>query len=402
MARQQAVQAAGAQKLTPEQANALQRQAVLAQSVEMIQPIFSQLIAAPTVNPTLNIPVRNVGLVKKFIVEITANVAAVVNNLTLSDFGLMNLLSNVQFTDLQNNVRINTTGFHLALLADHKYRSPYAGGFAPDSVGTSKQVDDGSGTVYPIYTAPPTIAAAANSNIRMVYEVPLAYSDDDLRGAVYMNVVNATAQLQLNFNKTPFVVNTADTTFSVYSSDSALNAGTVLQNAQVTVYQVWLDQLPVAQSGQVVLPILDLSTVYELKNTNFSAITSGQDFPVPYGNFRKFLSTIAVFNHDASANAGRAVGTDINYWALQSANFTNIWKIDALLAAQFSRQIVHTDAPKGVYYFSHRRKPISTTQYGNMELILNPSAAAAQNYLNISFEDFAQQNTITQAGSLAG
>src|SRR5581483_8043192 len=129
----------------------------------------------------------------------------------------------------------------------------------------------------------------------------------------------------LNFNKTPFVVNTADTTFSLYSSDTALNAGTLLTNAQVTVYQVFLDQLPVSNGG-VVLPILDLSTVYELKTTNGSALVVGQDFPVPYSNFRQFLSTILLYNHDASANAGRAAGTDVNYFALQSANFTNIWK----------------------------------------------------------------------------
>jgi hypothetical protein len=389
-----------APKLSPQQLNAMQRQAVLSQSVEMIQQIYSQQIASPAANPVVNIQPRNVGLIKKFIVEVTGTLSAVVNNLAISDFGASNLLSQIQFTDLNNNVRVNTAGWHLAILEAFKKRSPVAGAFAMDSVGTSKQDVDGAGSVYPIIVAPATIAAAANSTVRMVYEIPLAYSDDDLRGAVYANVVNATMNLQLKINPTPVVVNTVDSTFAVYTSDTALNAGTLLTNVTITVYQVYLDQLPIGNKG-VVLPVLDLSTVYELKNTNFTALTVGQDFPIPYANFRDFLSTTAIFNNNGIL--ARNAGTDINYWSLQSANFTNLWKIDPLLAAQFARQLIQTDLPKGAYYFSHRRKPISTTQYGNMNLILNPSVVgAATGYVQIGWEDFALVNTLTSAGSLAG
>ena len=158
--------------------------------------------------------------------------------------------------------------------------------------------------------------------------------------------------------------------------------------------------LPVGQNG-VILPILDLSTVYELKTTNFTAIPSGQDFPFSYANFRDFLSTIAVFN-STGATAGLKAGSDVNYWALQSANFTNIFKIDPLLAAQFAREIIAADLPLGTYYFSHRKKPISTTQYGNMQLVLNAISVSGSPYVQIFWEDFALVNTLTQAGSLAG
>jgi hypothetical protein len=105
-----------APKLTPQQLNAMQRQAVLSQSVEMIQQIYSQQIASPAANPVVNIQPRNVGLIKKFIVEVTGTLSAVVNNLAISDFGASNLLSQIQFTDLNNNVRVNTAGWHLAIL----------------------------------------------------------------------------------------------------------------------------------------------------------------------------------------------------------------------------------------------------------------------------------------------
>jgi hypothetical protein len=52
----------------------------------------------------------------------------------------------------------------------------------------------------------------------MNYFIPLAYSSNDLRGAVYTNVVNATQNLQITINKTPFVLAT-DPTNAVYSGN---------------------------------------------------------------------------------------------------------------------------------------------------------------------------------------
>jgi hypothetical protein len=109
-----------------------------------------------------------------------------------------------------------------------------------------------------------------------------------------------------------------------------------------------------------------------------------------------------MFN-STGATAGLKNGSDVNYWALQSANFTNIWKIDPLLAAQRVREIIGSDLPLGSYYFSHRKKPLSTVQYGNLQLNLNPaSVTAGSSYQNVYVEDFALVNALTQAGSLAG
>ena len=168
--------------------------------------------------------------------------------------------------------------------------------------------------------------------------------------------------------------------------------------ATVTVYQDYLDQLPVGNQG-VLLPILDLATIYELKFTNLTAITAAQDFPYQYANFRDFLSTTVIYNNNGSYN-GRGVGADINYWALQSANFTNIWKTEPLLQAIFARQHIGVDLPPGTYLFDSRNRPISTTQYGNMQLVLNAITAASGAYELIAVEDFALVQTLSMAGSL--
>ena len=388
--------ATGASSMTPQQLNAAQRAAVLAGSVEMTQQIFSQTFPLSANANPINVPVRNVGLIKRFIVEVVATFGTQAGA-ALTQLGLANLLSNVQFTDLNNNLRINTNGFHIAALAHAKKRRPSQQTLSTVIADSNQMLQVGENFPILAYAAP----SAAPQTVRAVYEIPLAYSDDDLRGAVYANVVNATMNLSLTFNQNPVVGAGTDSTFAVFRNAAAAEGAT---NVTVTVYQVFLDQLPVGKNG-VILPILDISTVYELKNTNFNAISNLQDYPIPFANFRDFLSVFAVFN-STGADLGLKNGSDVNYWALQSANFTNIWKRDPLEIARTARNEINVDYPLGTYYFPFRRKPISTTQYGNMELILNAGSSGtplgAGAYVNVCWEDFALINTLTQAGSLAG
>lgn len=396
------VSGAAAGGTDPALLNMQQRALVLQYAIEMTQQIFSTTIAGAigSGNNVLNIAPRNVGLVKRFIVEISGtftNSDGVVDS-TATAFGLANLLQSVIFTDLNNNQRINTNGAHLAVLDQVKHRmtdpgSAPMGTAQSDAMVGGEFVAAGTAPNFPVVVYPLPVHATSGA-FRAVFNVPLAYSDDDLRGAVYANVVNSTMNLQLTLNANSAPAGT-DNTLAVWGG----GAGNI-NNVTVTVYQVYLDQLPVGQNG-VVLPILDLSTIYELKTTNFTAITAGQDYPIPYANFRDFLSTFVIFN-STGLTAGLKNGSDVNYWALQSANFTNLFKIDPLLAAQKTRAIIGSDLPKGAYYFSHRRKPISTIQYGNMQLILNAASVAGVPYALVGWEDFALVNTLTAAGSLAG
>jgi hypothetical protein len=380
-------------KMSPAQVNALQRQAVLSTAVEMTQQISSQVYNPATSGP-INIVPRNVGLLKKFIIEIsgTAVNSDAGNDATLTDVGLANLINSISFTDLNNNTRVQTTGFHLHTINNAKERKSYAEPMVADF--------DAASTTWPIIVAPATVpkgAPGANTPYRMVFELPIVYSDHDLRGAIYLNVVNAVAQLQITLAKDAqaFVAAGVDDTFAVWSGTATATIGSAVT---VTVYQVYLDQLPVSSQG-VILPVLDLSTVYELKSSNFRGLSATQDYPIPYANFRDFLSTLVIYNNDGVT---RVTGTDLNYIALQSANFTNLWKIDPLLAAQFANRALNVGLPKGCYYFDSRRKPISTTQYGNMELVLNPITAGNAAYAFAAWEDFALVNTLQRASSLPG
>lgn len=391
-------------RMSPQQLNALQRQAVLASSVNMVQSIFSATVN-PATTPVLQIQPRNVGFIKRFIVKFSATVTNSdgANPITLTDFGLANFFSNIQFTDLNNNQRINTTGWHIGFLNSIRHRKPFATGWQPLesladlAAGTYADQMSKYGNNFTCVKAPTSITDDGGTGVIQGYlDIPLTYSDDDLRGGIYANVVNAVMQLQLTFNPQPFSAAATDSTNAVYKGSTSA----AFSNVQVTIYQEYLDQLPQGQGG-VILPNLDVSTIYELKYSQFQNLPSGVDFPVQFANFRDFLSTFAIYNSNSANDSGRATGGDINYWALQAANFTNFWKLDPTTQAMMTRQIFSSDFPAGVYYQSYRRKPISTVQYGNVELVVNPSTSTTNSYLFVAWEDFSLINTLTQAGSLA-
>lgn len=378
---------ADGQALSPQQVvqmNVLARQAVLANALQMTQPIFTAAVD-PLSSPVLNIPPRNVGLIMGFMVEISGLIAntGMTTALTRTGFGTLNAVSQIVFSDLNNNQRIQTSGRHIGLLNTARQGFGFGGAYAPN-------LPNAIGNNWTVQSGPATIAAGASGAISQVYYVPLAYSADDLRGAIYAAVVNATMNLQVSINQNPAIAG-GDALGAMYSGNTGGWSGDVTIN----VYQVYLDQLPNGQNGPI-LPALDLNTIYDLKETTVTGISAGQDFPYAFANFRQFLSCFAIYDQNGTFNSG----SDVNYWALQAANYTNIFKVSAKIAALLARQTFMADPPPGCYYFDFRRKPLITNQYGNLEIVLNASSAAAQSRLVVATEAFAQINQITGAGSL--
>ena len=377
-------------------ANANIRELVLNNSQDMLQSMGSGSYV-PASTPTIQYPLRQVGLAKGFVIELTATVT---NNgaapATLTPAGPANLFSNISFFDLDNYQRINTTGWHVAMLNAAKEGFPFGAALLP----TAMDSPIGYGNNVNLIEATPSIAEGGGTGtIRMFYYVPLAYGKRDLRGAVYMGVVNATAYLQMTINQTPFVPTGSDATLAIYTGAGAAGS-VVLNNVSVNVYQSYLDQLPRYPSGpqanSAILPPLDMSTQYRLINTNLGAISAGQDFQIPFSNFQEFLS-LALIADQAGATYP---GTDINYFALTAANTLQFFKNDPYVQLLKQRAHIKTDFPDGWYMFSFRDQPISTTQTGNMQLTVNFSTAVAGAQTLVGFESFAMVNTILGAQSL--
>lgn len=370
--------------------NQMARAAILSRAIKMTQQIYAQTIASPaSTSNVVNIAPRNVGLILGFYIEIEATIANTgANAITPTTLGPANILQQIVFNDLNNNVRINTTGWHLNMLNSAKRNRVYA-----SAVTTDTPIGYGNVAARNPISATASISSAGTGTVRMLYWVPLAYSAIDLRGAVFANVVNATMNLQLVINNNPVVASNADTTLAVYTGTSAQGN---ISSITIKVYQQYLDQLPIGKNNQPVLPIMDLSTIYELKQTTVTGIVANQDFPIQYANFRDFLSTFVLVDNGGTLSNG----ADVNYIALQSANFTNILQVDPYILSEMARNKIGDDFPQGLYYLDHREKPISTVQYGNMQTVLNLNTVNQGAQIMMGYEDFALVNVISGAGSL--
>lgn len=394
------VQAQNAQQAI--QVNAAIRAAILQNSIEVKQLIASATISNPGAGAapnTVQIPFRNVGLVKGFIIECNVVFAPTTVSTgtapVATAFNVANLISNFTLYDLDNYQRINTTGWHMNMIGTGKEGFPHGAALLLSAFDTPVKY----GANYAVQSlTPPTAAAGAAGSAKMYYWLPLAYTGQDLRGAIFAGVVNATAYLQFTINNTPWVVNSGDATLAVLTG--AATSVTTITSFTYNVYQVYLDQLPKYQSGQAqgspILPPLDIATQYRLNNTSLFGISATQDFPIPFSNFQQFLSLSLIYDQNGALNPG----TDINYFALAAANTYLPFKVDPFTQAWISRHKIKTDWPAGSYQFDFRGQPISTNQSGNIQLLINTISAAAQSQVLAGFESFALINTVLGAASL--
>lgn len=378
----------------PVAVNAQQRGIVLANSIDRWQIIFQQTFTAANLAGTVvNVPVKNVGLIKRFVVQVVASVTrAAAETQTRTPWGPANFFSQIILNDLDNYTRIQSTGWHIFAVSSARRMMAYGSAYTNDS---PVQI----GSVMPVILAPVSFTAGTQT-IRMFFEIPMAYGDFDLRGSMFAGVLNATASLQFTINANFFVAaNATSNTLAGYQSSTNADLG-LITSATITVYQNYLDQLPRYDSGpmkgQFVLPEMDLQTVYLLQNTAIAGLTVNQQNGIAYANMRQFLSTFVIYD-----NQGTNLGTDITSFSLQSANFTNIYLYDPFFASLRTRNMIADDYPRGTYYFDHRTKPISTDQFGNMQLIVQPSnvAGAASQFL-VGFESMGFKNQIARGGSL--
>ncbi len=238
----------------------------------------------------------------------------------------------------------------------------------------------------------------------MVYDVELAYSPNNLKGAVYANLTNQVSYLDLTINPNPAIAET-DPLNAMYASGVASQSGQWKTGTPVTitVTQFFWDQLPTDNGknsvGQAlpILPLTDLSIAYELKETVLTGITANYDFPYPYSSGYSFLSTGVIYDNAGSL----AAGTDLNYFQLLSANAAQIWKRTPLEAALMARERLMSDLPLGSYLFDSRDQPIDVQTWGNIQLNINALTAAAGAQVIVDVETFRRYTNDIQSGSLA-
>jgi len=388
----------GAQSLSAAQKAQMQdaqaTRAIIAQAQPIIQDTVHYGISGNNAaqGQVLNFPLNNVGLNTKLTIEVSGTIAAAsTETLTKTFFGLANFFTNISLTDLSNFQRVNTTGWHLFLLGCMRKQQIYGASYLTDTPVAM-------GSNFLVCNQPISVSPAGSQNFRFFFELPLAFHENqDLRGSIWANVTGAQWRLGLTINPNIVLPSTStDQLNGCWISNSSSNIG-IVSAINITVYQHYYDQLPVSGSQQI-LPTLSLAYNYMLINTvGSSALAASSDNPVQYSNFRTYYSTVAIFDNAGTYNAG----SDVNYIAVQSANLIYLTRFDPFMASLMARNWIGDDPPKGVYLLNHRRRPVATNQYGNMQFILNPSSVSAGATLQMAYEMLAIQSQAVNAGSLA-
>ena len=359
-------------------------------AINMWQPINPTLPASPAPGSVITFQIRNVGLVKRLIVRFTATITAgntSAQNLTA--FGLANFVSNVTFSDLGNNQRINTTGWHLTAVASAKRRGVFGAAYTTDTPLGYGNINNR------IMYAPSQITATNSSEIDFQLEIPFVKNDTDLRGAIFADVTQATATVQITLNPNMFVASTADPTLAVYQSAGADLAS--LSGLTMAVYQNYLDQLP-RMGGVPILPQLDIGTAYLLNNSSSGLPVANQLNGAAFTNARTYESVTWYYDNNGTLNIN---GTDLTAVQLTSANFTNIQNLDPKMLGLMCRNVIGDDFPKGMYYMDFRDRPIDTNQYGNMVLNIQPSSVGGSGaYIGYGWEAFGIIGLVNQGGSI--
>jgi len=392
----------GSAQISPQQMNAIIRSLVLRggvlgnayfpPAVDMWQQLNPILPSSVGPGSVITIQLRNVGLVKRLVVEFSATITAgATSTQTLTPLGLANLISNITFIDLGNNTRINSTGWHLNVVSSVKRRRVFGAAYTSDT--PNGYGNNNNRVMY----APATIAANGTTPIRFVLEIPFVKNNHDLRGSIFADVTNAVMQVQLTLNPQMFVSSTADKTLAVYQSGGTDLAS--LSAVTVQVNQNYLDQLPRnPQTAAPILPALDIGTAYLLNNTASGLPVVNQDNGFSFVNARTYESVALIYDNNGTLNVN---GSNINYIQVTSANFTQILRYDGMMAVINERDIMGCDFPAAMRYLDFRHRPISTDQYGNMQLIFNPSSVlGSAATILFGWEAYGVIGQVNQSGSL--
>lgn len=382
---------------TPQQALAANmgiRQNILANAIPVFQNVRSGSLTYTIGSPTQwTVLASNVGLIRRFYLVLSGTVnAASTKTLTPSMLGMSNLLSNVQFIDQNNRLRINTTGAHLHLAASQKRRRPF--GSALSGNATPVQSDPcGFGANFPVQKTTGVVTGATAVNFTFVWEIPVVNSNQDLTGAIYANQTTSNNQLQFTVNPNFAVATGTDAFNACYlANDTIANAAPTLTNLKWTLYQDFLDQLPVDNTGFAQLPPIDIAYALCYQMINPGAIVQAQDNLYALPPFNVYQDLMLFWDNYTYATA---VGGDVSAIKVQISNTYILKQIEPLMGAIMSRNMIGTDFPAiaaatntsgAVYDLDFRHKPLTVNQLSSTNIVFNPSTVEAGGNLQIGQE----------------
>lgn len=321
---------------------------------------------------TAQIKLRNVGIMTRLKIRVTATLNITVHTTTASPFGPYGLLSKIDFLDYNTTDRVICSGPMLYFLNSIRHGRPW--------------MPTGQGLIDTSQTSLPT-AVANGQTLEFNLDIPVAYDPhNDLTGAILAQAIVGEQFLRLTFNN-----NMIGDPFCPYLADGQ---GAVVAVTAINV-NVWQEYL---QPRDNVVPRMDLNTVYEYSGmfTSSDNIVVGGTKFIDYPNVRNVKGAYFTYIND-NANSGHPTvtvnGTDINSITLIANGNTNMREQDPLLVRRDERNMLGGDLPAALYYMPHRRQPISTFIYSQVQLAVNFANVTNSPYVAYAFESTYPLNT---------
>lgn len=337
---------------------------------------------------TSRIKLFNVGILTSIRLYVTCPITIGVAVATLSQRGPWNLISRVRVTDYDGTDRVNVSGLQMYIM--DSVRNGEAYGWNNNQAAVA-----GAGIV----SNPSAPTAVGNGTISFYLDVPLALNDNrrdglmqDLTGAIYAQTGVGELYLSIDWNNLLYGNANIEAVYSGAGTTTvALNG---VAGPSVQVWQNYIMPQPVNNQGQLPIPGIDLTSVYELNGNLRSTdnLAANTEKLMSYPNVRRVLG--AYFNF---INNGAMSATDVTGFRL-IVNGNNILEEYTQIAQQLEQRIALSgDLGAGIYFWQYRDHPVETAIFGNVQLGITPNAVAGNSYVEIAYE-----STYTKGTALPG
>ena len=394
------------------QQNAMARSIVLQNSIKVIQDVREGVgTFEPASNPVIVVKPKMTGLVLgtyyqfTFVIENTSTTA----NLTLNEpLGISNLISSIDFEDINGTHRITTDLLHLLILNAIRNKKPL--GSKKTLINPVIDFGNNFATVSVPSSIPYNATGNATGTVSFYVYIPFAYSDVDLRGAIYANVINASMQTSFTINPNAISSATSNPPLGPAAAGGCAYYGATgnIQSVTVSAKQVYLTDLPAFSTkyglakefnqGGYVMPYTDLNTMYQLSKISYGGtLSAGAKSQVAYAALRTYLSSLLLYNNGNELNAG----TDITEISIKGANEFEWLRSNPMFQSLLFEDIYEYDLPAGMYLVSRRSSPINTAQFGNMYIDFEPSTVNTGATLT-KYDEYFGYTNLTNTATAVG
>lgn len=362
---------------TAAQQNSMMRQALLATAPRMRKNV---LTVNATTALTSRIKLFNVGVLTKLQLFVQAAVTIGTATAVPSAKAPWNLISRLRLTDFDGTDRINVSGFQLFVINCVRTRTVF--GFNNSSLTAA-------------FTNPSVPTAVGNGVVSFFIDVPLAFDVDnpvvqlqDLRGAILAQTAVGEMYLSIDWITSLFGNGDVESLYAGSGTTTVVGNPVAPGNyITCTMWQEYLLPQAIGGAGQIPLPQVDLMTVYELNGNVRSSdnLAVGTEKLMSYPNVRSVVGAYYFYVQGGTMTQGKINGLRL------IANGNNILVDHTELSQLFYQRNYmweDSDLQPGVYWRSHREKPIETALFGSLQMGITPNTVGATPYIEVGYESF--------------